>query len=55
MTITGLFGGVGPWLAGVAFDSTGSYTIPFLGLMCVGLTGAAAAAFMRHPGAPPAV
>ena len=54
MTITGVFGGLGPWLAGVAFDSTGSYTISFIGLMLVGMAGAAAAAAMRHPGAPPA-
>lgn len=54
MTITGVFGGLGPWLAGLAFDATGSYTIPFVGLMMVGLAGAAAAAAMRHPGAPPA-
>ena len=55
MTITGVFGGLGPWLAGVVFDSTGSYTVPFLSLMCVGFAGATAAALMRHPGAPPVV
>ena len=54
MTITGVFSGLGPWLAGLAFDATGSYTIPFVGLMVVGLAGSAAAAAMRHPGAPPA-
>jgi MFS family permease len=54
MTITGVFSGLGPWLAGLAFDANGSYTIPFVGLMAVGLAGAAAAASMRHPGAPPA-
>ena len=53
MTCTGVFGGLGPWLAGMAFDATGSYTIPFVGLLTVGLAGAAAAAAMRHPGAPP--
>ena len=54
MTITGVFSGLGPWLAGLSFDATGSYTVPFIGLMMVGLAGAAAAAAMRHPGAPPA-
>ena len=54
MTITGVFSGLGPWLAGLAFDANGSYTIPFIGLMAVGLVGAVAAAAMRHPGAPPA-
>ena len=53
MTITGVFGGLGPWLAGVAFDATGSYAIPFVGLMLVGGAGAVCAAAMRHPGAPP--
>ena len=55
MTITGVVGGLGPWLAGVVYDSTASYTMPFLGLVIVGLAGAIAAAGMRHPGAPPAV
>ena len=55
MTITGVFGGLGPWVAGVVYDSTASYTIPFLGLVVIGLAGAVAAASMRHPGAPPAV
>ena len=54
MTITGVFSGLGPWLAGLSFDANGSYTIPFVGLMAVGLAGAAAAAALRHPGAPPA-
>ena len=54
MTITGVFSGLGPWLAGLAFDANGSYTIPFVGLMAVGLAGAAAAAAMRHPGTPAA-
>ena len=53
MTITGVVGGLGPWLAGLAFDANGSYTVPFIGLMMVGFAGAASAAAMRHPGAPP--
>ena len=53
MTITGVFAGLGPWLAGLAFDATGSYAMPFLGLMVVGGAGAVCAALMRHPGAPP--
>ena len=55
MTITGVFGGLGPWVAGVVYDSTASYTMPFLGLVVIGLAGAVAAASMRHPGAPPTV
>jgi OFA family oxalate/formate antiporter-like MFS transporter len=53
MTITGVFAGLGPWLAGLAFEATGSYTVPFIGLMLVGGAGAVCAALMRHPGAPP--
>ena len=55
MTISGLFSGPGPWVTGLLFDATGTYTIPFLGLMAVGLIGAASAAALRHPGAPPSV
>lgn len=53
MTITGVFAGLGPWLAGLAFDTTGSYAMPFIGLMFVGGAGAVCAALMQHPGAPP--
>ena len=53
-TCTGIFGGLGPWLAGVAFDETGSYAIPFLGLLVLGLAGAAAAGALRRPDAPDA-
>ena len=53
MTITGVFAGLGPWLAGLAFEATGSYAVPFIGLMLVGGAGAVCAALMRHPGAPP--
>ena len=35
---------MGPWLAGLAFDANGSYTVPFIGLMMVGFAGAASAA-----------
>ncbi len=52
-TITGLLTGAGPWLAGLVFDATGAYTIPFLVLTAVGFLGAASAAALRHPGAPP--
>ena len=53
LTITGLVSGPGPWLTGRLFDATGTYTISFLGLMVVGLVGAASAALLRHPGVPP--
>ncbi len=52
MTVTGVFSGLGPWLAGLAFEANGSYTVPFIGLFVVALAGAASAAAMRHPGAP---
>ncbi len=54
-TCTGIFGGLGPWLAGVAFDATGSYSVPFIGLLVLGLAGAAAAAALRRPDAPAAL
>ena len=54
-TCTGVFGGLGPWLAGVAFDATGSYAIPFLGLLVLGLAGGAAAGALRRPDAPATV
>ena len=53
MTVTGIFSGLGPWLSGEMFDATGAYTIPFVVVMAVGLLGAASAAALRHPGAPP--
>ncbi len=53
MSCTGVLGGLGPWLAGVAFDSTGSYAVPFLALLAVGAAGSLSAFVMRHPGAPP--
>ena len=53
MSCTGVLGGLGPWLTGVVFDSTGSYTMPFLALLGVGIAGSLCAFVMRHPGAPP--
>ena len=53
-TCTGIFGGLGPWLAGVAFDATGSYAVPFIGLLALGLAGGAAAGALRPPAAPDA-
>ena len=52
LTVTAVFSGVGPWLSGELFDATGAYTIPFLGLMVVGLGGAVCAGLLRPPGPP---
>jgi len=52
LTVTAVFSGVGPWLSGALFDATGAYTIPFLGLMVVGLGGAVCAGLLRPPGSP---
>ena len=54
LTVTGALASLGPWLSGELFDATGAYTAPFLGLMTLTLAGAACAAALRHPGAPPA-
>lgn len=54
LTVTGALGSLGPWLSGELFDAMGAYTVPFLGLAVVSLAGAACAAALRHPGAPPA-
>ena len=54
LTVTGALASLGPWLSGELFDATGAYTAPFLGLMTLSLAGAAGAAALRHPGAPPA-
>ena len=54
LTVTGALASLGPWLSGELFDATGAYTAPFLGLMTLSLAGAACAAALRHPGAPPA-
>ena len=54
LTVTGALASLGPWLSGELFDATGAYTAPFLGLMALSLAGAACAAVLRHPGAPPA-
>lgn len=51
-TCTGVFGGLGPWLAGAAFDATGSYALPFVGLLVLGLAGASAAAAISRPPPP---
>lgn len=53
LTVTGALASLGPWLSGELFDATGAYTAPFLGLMTLSLAGAACAAALRHPGAPP--
>ncbi|MCH7958650.1 MAG: MFS transporter [Candidatus Hydrogenedentes bacterium] len=50
--ITGVFNAAGPWLAGMIFDSVGSYRIPFITLTVLGIVGAISASFLRHPGSP---
>jgi MFS family permease len=47
--ITGVFNGLGPWLAGRAYDQSQSYTVPFLVLVSVGLAGGLAAFLCRPP------
>lgn len=53
MLFTGIFNGLAPIAAGVIFDATQSYTIPFWGLFGVAMVGAVAALSARNPGAPP--
>ena len=53
ITITGVFNGAGPILAGYIFDKTGAYTIAFISLGALCLIGSISAALLRHPGAPP--
>jgi MFS family permease len=55
LTITAAFSGAGPWVAGIIFDRTGTYSITFLGLLGLCSIGALAAAMLKHPGAPPEV
>jgi MFS family permease len=55
MLITGVFNGLGPYLAGYLFDINKSYAIPFWGLFGVALLGAIAAAIAHNPGAPPSI
>jgi hypothetical protein len=55
MMITGVFNGLAPYAAGMLFDATGAYVIPFWGLFGVAMLGAVAAASARNPGAPPGV
>lgn len=52
LTVTAAFSGLGPWVSGEFFDATGAYTIPFLGLMVIGLGGAVCAGSLKHPGSP---
>jgi MFS family permease len=54
-TITAAFSGAGPWVAGIIFERTGTYSITFLGLLGLCSIGALAAAMLKHPGAPPEV
>lgn len=53
MLFTGIFNGLAPWIAGVIFDETQSYVIPFWGLFGVAMLGVVAASVARNPGFPP--
>jgi len=53
MLFTGIFNGLAPWVAGIIFDATQSYLIPFWGLFGVAMLGVVAASVARNPGAPP--
>ncbi|HUE76502.1 MAG TPA: MFS transporter [Longimicrobiales bacterium] len=52
--IGAFFSAFAPAIAGWLYDSRGSYTIPFLGLMALSLTGAAVALVIRAPEPPAA-
>lgn len=51
--VTGIFNGLGPWVTGMIVDRTGSYSIPFAGLLVLCIVGTVAASVSRHPGLPP--
>jgi len=53
ITVTGIFNGLGPWITGLIVESTGVYTIPFIGLLVLGVVGGVVGLLLRHPGAPP--
>jgi len=52
MLVGGTVGLGAPWLAGVLFDQTGSYDLPFAGLALLSLAGAAVAIICPAPGSP---
>jgi len=39
-SVTGVFNGLSPWLAGMIFDASRSYTVPFLAILALDLVGA---------------
>jgi MFS family permease len=51
--ITGVFNGLGPFVAGAFYDRVGSYFIPFMGLTALCFLGAFTAAISTSPGDPP--
>lgn len=50
--ITGIFNGAGPWVAGMIFDATESYAIPFIALTALCAAGAVSAVLLKDPGLP---
>ena len=52
MSISGMFGAVAPWLAGLTYDRLGSYHLAFLALTLFGIVSAVLIAFCPRPRLP---
>lgn len=51
--ITGVFNGLAPWLTGILYEKTETYTIAFLAIAAFCIVGSVAAFTAKHPGNPP--